>query len=471
MLLEEWGEFSQKQVPIEGSNAGQVFKKKESMIIDKVEEDTSHFSGVDKDTKKVTESMVCVPLIVENDCIGVMQLLNKTTGNYSNRDRILLENFANQSAIAIRNAKHFESLVAHMGLYTTRENKNTIEQIIDEINSKAKEVFATIMFADLRGSTQLWQTFLKNPDKAQNILMEFLTMVSDEIINHDGIVNKFLGDGVLAFFRNENHAKQAIYAAISMVNIFPELRSQWDEQSKSPLDYLDIGIGIATDRVIIGSLGAEKVRDFTVFGDAVNLASMFEQQARNGKRILVDFDTYTSVKDIVHEVEGPDIVYLKKADQAVGLPYKRFHIKTLNYSKGTKVFISHNSKDKPFVRKLDDALRARGIDIWYDERDLIPGQPWQDQLEEIIRDAKAALILIGKDGVGPWEKPEIQGCLNEFVGRKMPVIPLILPDVKEKPELPMFLNQFMWIDLREGLTKANLDRLEQGISSCKKNNQ
>lgn len=131
------------------------------------------------------------------------------------------------------------------------------------------------------------------------------------------------------------------------------------------------------------------------------------------------------------------------------------------------VFLSHNSKDKPTVRQLARALKGRGLEVWLDEEQLVPGRPWQEALEEIIQATRTAAVLVGKDGLGPWEIPEMRACLSEFVNRKLPVIPILLPDAPAKPELPLFLRAFTWVDLRGGLTHAGLDRLQWGITGRK----
>lgn len=131
------------------------------------------------------------------------------------------------------------------------------------------------------------------------------------------------------------------------------------------------------------------------------------------------------------------------------------------------VFLSHNSKDKKTVIRLAKELQKRGLRVWLDKWELVPGQTWLDALEKIIETAKSAAVLVGKDGLGPWEKPEMQGCLLQFVERKLPVIPVLLPGAATKPELPLFLRTFMWVDLRNGLTKDSLDRLEWGITGKK----
>ncbi len=131
------------------------------------------------------------------------------------------------------------------------------------------------------------------------------------------------------------------------------------------------------------------------------------------------------------------------------------------------VFLSHNSQDKPIVKQLGEELKKYGLRVWLDEWELVPGRPWQEALEEIIETTKTAAVLVGKDGLGPWEIPEMRGCLSEFVDRKMPVIPVLLPGASKKPKLPLFLKQFTWVDLRKGLTKDGIDQLVWGITGSR----
>ena len=132
------------------------------------------------------------------------------------------------------------------------------------------------------------------------------------------------------------------------------------------------------------------------------------------------------------------------------------------------VFLSHNSQDKPTVRQLTQALQARGLKVWLDEEQLVPGRSWQKALEATIQTTHSAAVLVGQDGLGPWEIPEIEGCLSEFISRKLPVIPVLLPDAPSQPNLPLFLKGFTWVDLRAGgLSEANLDCLEWGITGRK----
>ena len=131
------------------------------------------------------------------------------------------------------------------------------------------------------------------------------------------------------------------------------------------------------------------------------------------------------------------------------------------------VFLAHNSQDKPAVRELGRLLKERGLKVWLDEWNLKPGDVWQEVLAEIIQTTNSAAVLLGSDGVGPWQRLEIQGALMEFVGRGLPVIPVLLPGAPEAPELPFFLKNFTWSDLRSGYDVEGLDRLEWGITGRK----
>jgi hypothetical protein len=131
------------------------------------------------------------------------------------------------------------------------------------------------------------------------------------------------------------------------------------------------------------------------------------------------------------------------------------------------VFLSHNSRDKDIVRELSNLLTARGLRVWLDERGIAPGRPWQTVLERTIQTAPTAAILIGREGIGPWQQPEIWACLTELVERQMPVIPILLPGAGASNELPLFLKTLSWVDLRNGLTPAAIDMVQWGITGIR----
>jgi hypothetical protein len=112
------------------------------------------------------------------------------------------------------------------------------------------------------------------------------------------------------------------------------------------------------------------------------------------------------------------------------------------------VFLCHNSADKPAVKALGQELKERGILPWLDEWELPPGQAWQALLERQIQSIGSAAVCIGPAGISPWHQHEMRGFISEFVDRHVPVIPVLLPGAPAKPELPLFLKQFTWVDFR-----------------------
>ncbi|TMC22919.1 MAG: toll/interleukin-1 receptor domain-containing protein [Chloroflexi bacterium] len=123
------------------------------------------------------------------------------------------------------------------------------------------------------------------------------------------------------------------------------------------------------------------------------------------------------------------------------------------------VFLCHNSKDKPAVKKIAQQLKEHGIVPWLDEWELLPGRPWQRALERQISEIKSAAVFVGASGFGPWHNMEMEAFLREFNKRQCPVIPVLLSTAPDEPQLPIFLSGMGWIDFR----KSDPDPLQQLI--------
>ena len=415
-VLEKWGETSKQGIPLEGSKAGQVFLSGQPIIDKKLTDDEAHFKGVDQDTKISTVSMVCVPLSVSGKNIGVMQILNKRQGSYSQRDLVLLELFASQSAIAIRNARLFNDLLAHMGIYASLDERRSPTELFKELNRPAQNELLTVLFVDMRGFTKLCEV-LNRPELAQKRLNEFLAFLANEVIQAGGIVNKFLGDGLMALFRQNDHAERAVNCAFAMQTGFQQLRDKWDEESNAPLSFIDLGIGIATDTVIIGTLGSERIRDFTAVGIAVNLASRLMENARNGRQILVDKRTFRKVKDKIDKFEGPATFALNKDERLGGNTYEYYHLKSLKQKNAvapsaaipaqlsakpsptqeSNIFISYSHKDVRWLdllkTHLQPYLRIGKLKVW-DDKDIKSGDIWRDEITHALDTAQVAVLLV-----------------------------------------------------------------------------
>lgn len=134
------------------------------------------------------------------------------------------------------------------------------------------------------------------------------------------------------------------------------------------------------------------------------------------------------------------------------------------------VFLSHNSKDKPAVetlaRRLEDEAKLKP---WLDKWNLVPGDPWQEAIEEALDQSRTCAVFLGPGGFGGWHHEEMRSALDQRVSqreRKFRVIPVLLPGavMPERSKLPAFLSRLTWVDFRAGLDDGDaFSRLAAGI--------
>jgi WD40 repeat protein len=113
------------------------------------------------------------------------------------------------------------------------------------------------------------------------------------------------------------------------------------------------------------------------------------------------------------------------------------------------VFLCCSDEDMPAVKRYGEQLKNLGILPWLAEWELRPGIPRQLALEQQITHMKSAAVFVGKGGIQAWEHLLQQTLIRECVQRKYPVIPVLLPEAAEKPELPIFLQAMRWVDFRQ----------------------
>ena len=115
------------------------------------------------------------------------------------------------------------------------------------------------------------------------------------------------------------------------------------------------------------------------------------------------------------------------------------------------VFLSHNSKNKKEVEAIAKKLKSKGIRPWLDKWDLVPGETISDALEVAIKTIPTAILFFGKSDVGDWHILEIRAYIEKWAKGAARMIPAILPGVKDKemPEMPIWVQQNLWVDLRK----------------------
>lgn len=129
------------------------------------------------------------------------------------------------------------------------------------------------------------------------------------------------------------------------------------------------------------------------------------------------------------------------------------------------VFLAHNNQDKSQILAIAKHLKVRGIYPWIDKEQIPPGQWFQDVIQKIIPDVKSAAVFIGPKGLGKWQTLELRTFISQCVDRGIPVIPVLLPGVKEHPDNLVFLRELNWVKFLNSTDDAEaLDDLEWGIT-------
>jgi adenylate cyclase len=161
---------------------------------------------------------------------------------------------------------------------------------IGQFDFRGEKKKLTIMFTDVRSFTTL--TEKSDPIALLAQLNEYLEAMTDIIFRYDGIVDKFIGDGIMAhwgaFTPDRPNAQLAARAALDMMTTLADLNNRWRAAGKPPLD---IGVGLNTAEVIFGNVGTGKKVDFTAIGDGVNLASRLEGANKEYKTHIIISDT------------------------------------------------------------------------------------------------------------------------------------------------------------------------------------
>lgn len=155
----------------------------------------------------------------------------------------------------------------------------------------------SVLFTDIAGFTTVSEKL--EPEELVALLNVYLTSMTNIIQENEGIIDKYEGDLIMAEFGApvwmEDHAARCCRAALGMQAKLAEMRKMWKKEGK---DELESRVGVNTGEMIVGNMGSQKVFDYTVMGDAVNLSSRLEGANKSyGTRIMIGYQTYLDVKN------------------------------------------------------------------------------------------------------------------------------------------------------------------------------
>jgi len=202
-----------------------------------------------------------------------------------------------------------------MGKYMSQDVMKRVVQNIDNLGLGGKKATVTVLFADIRGFTTMSEQM--SAQEVSEILNEYFTEMEPIITSYNGVINKFIGDAVMAIFgepiQDKNHPQNAVKCAYAMLQKVKELQKKWAKEGKPKIE---IGIGVNTGEVFVGNIGSINRMEYTVIGDTVNLASRLESYNKIYKtKLLISPTTYESVKGFTDVIKISDVQIRGKANK------------------------------------------------------------------------------------------------------------------------------------------------------------
>ena len=233
------------------------------------------------------------------------------------------KNFPGMGSIALENARLFaqtHQMAADLRTALEKERWLAIEKqkmgayipkhVLDEISRSreqklalgGKSVVASVLFSDIKGFTALSEQL--RPEVVVTFLNEYMTAMANVVEAEEGLVDKFIGDGVMAVFlprgEGDNHALRAVRASIRMQQELAGLKLRW-RTTRPEVANLLMRVGINTGEMIAGNVGSETRMDYTVIGDNVNVASRIESNGVGGE-VHISEATYAYVRGFIQAV-------------------------------------------------------------------------------------------------------------------------------------------------------------------------
>jgi class 3 adenylate cyclase len=242
-----------------------------------------------------TGTTLVLPMRYREDVTGLLALGNKKSGQFYTREDIdLLETLCNQGAVAIENARLAEQMKQEETVRTNLArylSPQIVEQVIHEdvdVHLGGNRKVVTVLFSDIRDFTVI--TEARPADQLIAILNEYFTEMARIIFDHQGSLDKYIGDAIVAVFGSlievENPTENAVRSAVEMMNAMPLLNERWQRTYDG--FHMEQGIGINTGEVFLGNIGSPERMEFTVIGDTVNVASRFSGLAGPGEIFLTE---------------------------------------------------------------------------------------------------------------------------------------------------------------------------------------
>jgi len=240
-------------------------------------------------------SVMCAPLLGKDKVFGVIYVDCREAIKLLREDDLeLLNAVAAETSIAVDNALTHKRLVREE-LARAKYQRFMPKHVVDEILASPHTLSLggtnsciTVLFSDIRGFTSMSEKL--SPQVVVQILNEYFADMTPIVFEYQGLLDKFMGDGMMALFGVpypcDEAASNAVSAAISMQRRMSKVN---EDLAAAGFNSINIGIGINTGTATVGYIGSRDRTDYTAIGDAVNLGSRLEKQAGPGQIIISNF--------------------------------------------------------------------------------------------------------------------------------------------------------------------------------------
>jgi adenylate cyclase len=276
--------------------AGRAAVTREPVHIPDIRQDPEYSYG---GPTEYYRSLIGVPVMVEDDLIGAVVLVRREPQSFTDEHIALVQTFADQAAIAIKNARLIEAVERQR----TELARFLSPQVAELISSREGEqllaghrTYISCLFCDLRDFTAFAETAA--PEELFDVLREYHGILGELLPAHEGTLEHFAGDGVMVFFNDPvpvaEHELQAVRLALAAQERFADLAEVWRKRGIE----LGLGIGIEAGYATIGRIGFEGRYDYGALGPVANLASRLSTQAAAGE-ILIGQRLFAAVEETV----------------------------------------------------------------------------------------------------------------------------------------------------------------------------
>ncbi len=332
LLFDEGGDLTPWASRARHGEAGQVVVSR--TIVDQVIRDRAAVLASDalsderwSTSKSVVlsgvRSLMCVPLQNAESLFGLLHVGNSSEAAAFSKDELeLITGIGTGAGVALANA-----FMAHRLAEEARMRESLgrflspvlVEQVMAQridLKRGGEEREVTVMFADIRGFTSL--TERSKPSDVVSLLNEYFDHMVEVVFRHGGVLDKYIGDALMAVWGTPVSAREdagkAMTAASEMMRVLTTLNGVRRTRGSEPIE---IGIGLASGRCVSGAIGARRRMEYTVIGDAVNLASRLASMAEAGQ-VLCDEPTFARAGKPKRSVKLPAAAVKGKA-QAVAV--------------------------------------------------------------------------------------------------------------------------------------------------------